>query len=415
MASLFKENRGWGGQLFPIGCGLFILVACFVCGALVYNRGLPFARSLPWEHVPSGLGDTLDYFLAGDYPYLPRDVVISELLRGMAPQYGFTEYDIQAMVAAAARLGIDPEHIVAIQTNAKLTGGFRDMYPLALAIGKFLSENGYHDPPQVCPTPTPPPSEGTPVPDLPIYVECVPKNPKHEAIKAINPDGGEAWLARVLATAGTWAGPLQTTTITPTRPRTILHEISVLIEMVRLREAGYYQELVLVDGRPVIVNDPGTAPGPYPDVPDGFFICPYDGCVITGYDFLDPVYVDGKTVLHPGVDLGGAGRIPVVAACNGEVTYAGWMNSASLWISGNVVAIECFSAETDPTPICTLYGHGLDGSMQVGVGQEVDAGDWLFTANNTGFSSGDHLHFDIRAGGGGPFCNYSVDPKVYLP
>ncbi len=415
MASLFSTIREWGGRL-AITCGvLFFLVSCFVIGALLYGAGLPFARSLQWEHTPAGLSDTLDYFLAGDYPYLPRDVILSDLLREMGPQYGFLQYDIQAMVAGARRMGIQPEHIVGIQMNARLEGGFRDMYPLALAIGQFLAQNGYHDPPVICPTPMPeiedlPTLSPEETPELP----CVELNPKHEAIKALNPDGGEGWLSRVLSTASTWEGPLQTVEVEPTKPLTILHQISVLIEMVRLREAGYYSELVLVDRNPVILTSPGQAPIPYPDVPDGYFIHPYDGSSLSGNCFGCEVYVDGKVIFHPGVDLNHRGGA-VVAACNGRVTYAGWMNSATLWISGVVVVIECNPNPLDPTPICTLYGHGVNGSLKVGADQNVKAGTWLFDAGNTGYSFGVHLHYAIRVGGGGPFCNQAIDPMPYLP
>lgn len=417
-----ERIAGWSCNQVAFVAVLFMAAACLICSYLtseVVGPQLDATWEEVKEHLPWAAEDTLEYFNAGKYPYLPGDVEIPPQLEAMAALYGFTEYDIRALIAAAARWDIQWEHMVAIQMNAKWEGGFRDMFLLGMAIGDFLDAHGYSDEPQPCPTPlSETPTPEVPTPEIPIYVECVPKNPKHEAIKALNPDGGEAWLARVLETAELWAGPLQTATIRPIDPEEPEDLVLIFFEMLSYRIQGYYNELVIVGGLPVIITDPGQPPIPYPDVPDGFIICPYDGCIISGYDFGDPVYNNKGELIrehHPGVDLGGAGRIPVVAACNGTVTYAGWMNSASLWISGIVVAMECFPAPTDPTPICSLYGHGLEGSLQVGVGDEVDAGDWLFTANNTGFSSGDHLHWDIRIGGGPPFCDQPVNPMAFLP
>jgi len=90
------------------------------------------------------------------------------------------------------------------------------------------------------------------------------------------------------------------------------------------------------------------------------------------------------------------------------------MDSVSLWISGIVVAIECNPPVTDPTPICTLYGHGAEGTLKVDKGDSVRAGDWLFMAGNTGYSFGVHLDFQIRVGGGCPYNNQAVDPMHYI-
>lgn len=411
MKRWIRRIRRYGGNLLATGFLILTLIICFLVSVAYFRNIAPKLETLPWEHAPASLVDTVKYFEADSYPYLPRDVVLSDLLKSMAPQYGFVEYDIQAMIAASAWYSVQPEHVVALLTNLRWEGGIAETFLPSLAVAQFLVENGYHDQPPPCPTQIPLPP--TPEEEAPEAAECIPINPKHEAIKAFNPAGGEAFLSRVLATAGIWAAPVQTASIVPTEPDTIVQELSVFIEIWRLREEGLgYYELVLIEGGPVIIG-PGQPPIPYPDLPDGYFVHPYAGSSLSGYCFGCPVYVGGKTVIHPGVDLNGRGGA-VVAACNGRVTYAGWMNSASLWISGIVVAIECFPAETDPTPICTLYGHGAEGSLKVGKG-EVKAGDWLFDADSTGFSSGTHLHYDIRIGGGGPYCNQSIDPMPYLP
>jgi hypothetical protein len=416
----------WLGNVLralALGCG-FILIVGAVCVSYVVEQIIGPQLDADWEALKTklvpALEETVKYFKKGDYPYLPGDVILSELLEEIAPENGFTEYDIQAMVAGAARFDIRPEDIVGIQMNASWPGGYADMFILSLAIAEFLDDHRYHWDIVTCPTPMP--VQPDQPPPTPSDVLCVPINPRHEAIKDLyleaNPGdtaGAESFLARVLATSERWAGPLDTVEIKPIVPEENFDWQVIFMEMLRYRLIGYIDELVFVNGMPVISGG-GAPPGPYPDVPDGFFICPYGACIITGYDFGDPVYnKDGELIRdhHPGVDLGKAGESAVVAACNGRVTYAAWMNSDSLWISGVTVWIECNPSSTDPTPICTGYGHGLPDTLKVEVGDSVDAGDWLFTADNTGFSFGTHLHFDIRAGGGGPYCNYSIDPKAY--
>jgi len=412
-------------QYIRAGCLVLFLLSCLLlCVVPYYVQQGPWLDDA-WEvakpYVPVSAEDTLDYF-NGVYPYLPGDVKVPESLIARAEQIGLAEYDIQAAVAAAKRTGIQREHILAIYVNAPWMRVSGDSFVTMYAIGRTLGEEGYHNPIIICPevTPTPVPEESVDDPDDPEDEKesiCVEINPKYKAIKALYPDGGSTWLYQVLNTAGEWVAPLGTVAIEEFEPDELWYIATIFLENLKLRIAGYQDDniLVMVDGLPVIVGVE-TPPVPYPIVPDGYFVHPYPGATISGYRFGDPVYEGGKLIRahHPGVDLGKAGGGPVVAACNGRVTYAGWMDSASLWISGIVVAIECSPPVTDPTPICTLYGHGAEGTLKVKKGDSVGAGDWLFMAGNTGYSFGVHLHFDVRVGGGGPFCNQSVDPMHYI-
>ncbi|MEG1244300.1 MAG: M23 family metallopeptidase, partial [Oscillospiraceae bacterium] len=56
----------------------------------------------------------------------------------------------------------------------------------------------------------------------------------------------------------------------------------------------------------------------------------------------------------------------------------------------------------------TLYAHCLSGSLSVGVGQYVNAGDAIARVGSTGNSTGPHLHFEVRIGG------KHVNPAPYL-
>src|SRR3989344_4122156 len=419
MSDSDQEQSGWFGWLrfslgeLAFGCLLFSCVFFLATSYLVHQIVAP-NFDVAWEkikpHLPWAMEDTLKYFLAGDYPYLPGDVELPDDLKARANAYGFTEYDLKALIAGAQRFNIRWEDVVAIQINAQWHGGFRDMFFLALAISESLDEHYNHDPITTCPeaTPTPPP-EGDPA------EECFPINPRHEAIKALNPSGGNEWLNRVLATSDAWKQPLKSAIIRSIDPDEPDNLMLIFLEMLSYRIKGYYNEIILVDGQPVIVNDPEVPAIPYPDVITSFFANPFPGSSITGYCFGCPVYNEKGELIrehHPGVDLGGIGSAPVYAAHEGEVIYAGWMNSGSLWISGIVVGIR--GTYPDGTQVCTLYGHGTPDTLSVDVGRYVYAGDQLFIADNTGFSFGTHLHFDLRFGDG-TFCAASVNPSGFVP
>ena len=59
--------------------------------------------------------------------------------------------------------------------------------------------------------------------------------------------------------------------------------------------------------------------------------------------------------------------------------------------------------------VTTVYCHLLQGSVRVQPGQSVIVGDAIAAVGNTGVSTGAHLHFEVRPGGGAP-----IDPLTWL-
>ncbi len=99
---------------------------------------------------------------------------------------------------------------------------------------------------------------------------------------------------------------------------------------------------------------------------------------------------------HTGIDLAAARGTPVYAARRGTVTFAGW--SAGGY--GNLIILA------HKGDLTSYYAH-LE-RILVSVGQQVAGRQQIGTVDSTGYSTGDHLHFEIREHG------IPVDPRKYI-
>ena len=101
--------------------------------------------------------------------------------------------------------------------------------------------------------------------------------------------------------------------------------------------------------------------------------------------------------VHQGIDIAGPVGTPIVAAASGVVNFAGW-NSGGY---GYMVDIR------HPDGTVTRYAH--NSAVYVRAGQTVTQGQPIAAMGSTGFSTGPHLHFEIRPNGG-----RAVNPMIYL-
>ena len=124
---------------------------------------------------------------------------------------------------------------------------------------------------------------------------------------------------------------------------------------------------------------------------EGLFIRPVEGRVTTQFGMYR--YTNGSTTAtrHTGVDLAIAKGTPVPASNSGRVLFAG-----PVIISGNTVVIEHGGG------LKTYYMH-LD-SIDVAEGDMVSKGDIIGKVGTTGYSTGPHLHFEVKIG------SMSLDP-----
>jgi murein DD-endopeptidase MepM/ murein hydrolase activator NlpD len=105
---------------------------------------------------------------------------------------------------------------------------------------------------------------------------------------------------------------------------------------------------------------------------------------------------------HTGIDLGAPLDTPVHAAADGVVLLA----AASVDSAGHLVGYGNYVVVAHADGFVTLYGH-LD-SVAVKAGQVVHQGEIVGLEGSTGWSTGPHVHFEIRHDG------QFLDPAPYL-
>ncbi|CAN5867642.1 hypothetical protein BH23ACT8_BH23ACT8_04080 [soil metagenome] len=121
---------------------------------------------------------------------------------------------------------------------------------------------------------------------------------------------------------------------------------------------------------------------------------PADGPITSRYGYrVHPIF--GTRRLHAGIDFGGGYGAPIYAAESGTVISAGSRGGY-----GNTIVVDHGGGTT------TLYAHqsrfAVSGGAQVGRGQVIGY------IGSTGYSTGPHLHFEVRINGA------PTDPAPYL-
>lgn len=146
---------------------------------------------------------------------------------------------------------------------------------------------------------------------------------------------------------------------------------------------------------------PGTTtktpqPQPQPNYSGGSMRWPLavKGKITSGYGSRrDPI--NGVSSFHQGLDIAAPKGTSVYAAADGTVIFSGYRNSY-----GNVVMINHGGG------IVTVYAH--NSSLVAKKGQTVKAGTVISKVGSTGYSTGNHLHFEVRKNGS------TVNPRGYI-
>lgn len=104
----------------------------------------------------------------------------------------------------------------------------------------------------------------------------------------------------------------------------------------------------------------------------------------------------GRAHRHSGLDIAAPYGSPILAADAGEVIFAGWWDGY-----GKAVVIDHGKGRS------TVYGHMS--RLYAQAGAPVKKGQTVGLEGSTGYSTGPHLHFEVRKNG------TPVNPTPYLP
>jgi len=124
---------------------------------------------------------------------------------------------------------------------------------------------------------------------------------------------------------------------------------------------------------------------------NGWFVLPTGSTRVSGWYFHDV-----RNPTHIGLDYACRLGDPLYAADNGVVTIAGWNGGYGILVEIN-----------HGNGFITRYGH--NNSLAVKCGDAVYQGQVVGYCGTTGYSTGPHLHFEIRYNG------VPHDPQNYLP
>lgn len=127
----------------------------------------------------------------------------------------------------------------------------------------------------------------------------------------------------------------------------------------------------------------------------GKFMWPVRGRITSGFGYRrHPLW--GGSNFHTGIDIANSYGTSIRAADSGEVIFSGWWDGY-----GKAVVID------HGRTFSTVYGHLS--RIYVRSGQVVNKGQVVGLLGSSGYSTGPHLHFEIRKNG------KPMNPKKWLP
>lgn len=122
--------------------------------------------------------------------------------------------------------------------------------------------------------------------------------------------------------------------------------------------------------------------------------------LVSGYG---PRSCGGCSSYHEGADFTAPAGTPIWAMASGVVVETNAPGYSALGVHARIQHV------IDGQVIETVYAHMTSGSLAVGVGDTVTAGQAIGGVGCTGSCTGNHLHFEVHPGGGA-----AVDPVAWL-
>ena len=121
----------------------------------------------------------------------------------------------------------------------------------------------------------------------------------------------------------------------------------------------------------------------------GGFVKPVNGKITSPFGWrVHPIFK--RKIFHSGVDIAVPYGTPIKSANSGRVMFVGWYSGY-----GKVVIID--HGSINGTPTTTLYAHMSQTIAKQG--GNVAKGQVIGKVGTTGYSTGPHLHFEVRQKG----------------
>lgn len=217
--------------------------------------------------------------------------------------------------------------------------------------------------------------------DLQLYQQVTEERDRRDAVEATL----KLREADLATQQRQWMVSRQETAALAAQRRKMLTQIRVQREMqeaaVRELEAESFRIADLIRRQ----QRGGTHGGARLSLAAGSFLWPARGPITSGFGWRIDPFIRHRA-LHTGIDIAAPMGTPVEAAENGTVLYVGWMTGY-----GNVVVLDHGNG------VSTVYAHLS--SYLVHVGESVSRGQVIARVGSTGWSTGPHLHFEVRQDG----------------
>lgn len=117
--------------------------------------------------------------------------------------------------------------------------------------------------------------------------------------------------------------------------------------------------------------------------------------------FMEERIIYGEANVHNAWDFGASSETPVYSICDGEVVDVSFKYLTNTIDvkggAGNSIKIKCTVDEE--TEYIVLYGHLYPNSSKVKVGDKVTGWQEIAKVGTTGYSTGNHLHYQVSKDG----------------
>ncbi len=124
------------------------------------------------------------------------------------------------------------------------------------------------------------------------------------------------------------------------------------------------------------------------------FIKPISGAITSPFGWRrHPIF--GSMRFHTGVDISNSYGTPIKASNGGKVIYSGWYGGYGKVVIVDHGNMDCGSHKGQR--FSTLYAHMS--STAIGNGSSVKKGQIIGYEGMTGYSTGPHVHFEVRING----------------